>query len=279
MIDLHLHTTASDGRLAPADLVAAAAAAGLTTISVTDHDTTAGLQAAHAAASAAGIRLIDGIEITAIESARDVHMLGYFFDPEHERLRTLLTAQRADRVRRVEEMNRRLAALGCPLDLGPLLENARRQPGRSIGRPFLADALIRAGYAQDRADAFDRFLAAGRPAFVPRQGPTVAEVIDVVAAAGGISSMAHPGLTRIDEDIPRFAASGLDAIEARHSDHDADAEARYRALAARLGLAVSGGSDFHADPSHHASALGIVSLPADDFRALEARARERRGRG
>jgi len=275
LIDLHIHSTASDGRLGPADLVAAAARAGLTTISITDHDTTAGLQDARAAARTAGIRLVDGIEITAVEDGQDVHVLGYFFDPDHEPLRAFLSAQRADRVRRVREMHQRLEALGVRLDIANLLEHAAQQPGRSIGRPFLADALVRAGHAQDRTDAFDRLLGAGRPAFVPRRGAPVSTVIEVVAAAGGITSMAHPGLTRRDDDIPRFAGSGLDAIEVRHSDHDDEAEARYRQIAARLGLAVSGGSDFHADPSHHIGALGIVTLPPADFAALEARANQR----
>ena len=256
--------------------MAAAAAAGLTTISITDHDTTSGLPEAHEAERAAGLRLIDGIEITAVENGQDVHVLGYFFDREHEQLRSFLAAQRTDRVRRVREMNDRLTALGCAIDIGPLLEEALRQSGRSIGRPFLADALVKAGYAQDRADAFDRFLGAGRPAFVARRGPPVSDVVNVVAAAGGITSLAHPGLTRIDGEIARFAARGLDALEVRHSDHDAETEARYRQMAARLGLAVSGGSDFHADPSHHIDALGVVTLGPDDLFELEARARSMR---
>lgn len=255
--------------------MAAAAAAGLTTISITDHDTTSGLPEAREAARALRLRLIDGIEITAVENGQDVHVLGYFFDPEHEQLRSFLAAQRTDRVRRVREMNDRLTALGCPIDIGPLLEEALRQSGRSIGRPFLADALVTAGYAQDRADAFDRFLGTGRPAFVARRGPPVSDVVNVVASAGGITSLAHPGLTRLDGEIARFAASGLDALEVRHSDHDAEAEARYRQMAAHLGLAVSGGSDFHADPSHH-GVLGVVTLGPADLFELETRARSMR---
>lgn len=276
MIDLHLHTTASDGRLAPTDLVALAAASGLTTIAVTDHDTTAGLPDARAAAERAGLRLVDGIEITAVEHGRDVHVLGYFFDPANEELRTFLHDQRADRLRRIREMSVRLASLGAPIDLEPHLTSAARQAGRSIGRPLVADALVEAGHVRDRAEAFDRLLAIGRPAFVPRRGAPVADVIRIVRGAGGVTSLAHPGLTGIDDAIERFAAAGLDALEARHSDHDPLAEARYRRLAARLGLALSGGSDFHADPSHHAAALGIVTLPVEDFATLEARAAGRR---
>lgn len=270
MVDLHLHTTASDGGLAPAGLVTLAAAAGLRTISVTDHDTTAGLAEARGAAEAAGVRLVSGIEITAVEEGKDVHVLGYFFDARSDGLRSFLETQRADRLRRVVEIGERLRSLGLAVPLDLLVARARRHPDRSIGRPQVADALVEAGHAADRRDAFDRLLGAGRPAFVPRRGPTVARVIEILAAAGGIASLAHPGLTNIDHGIARFADNGLAAIEARHSDHDAATEARYRRMASDLGLAVSGGSDFHADPSQHIAGLGFVTLPPEDFAALEA---------
>jgi predicted metal-dependent phosphoesterase TrpH len=271
VIDLHLHTTASDGRLAPPDLVSLAAACGLTIISVTDHDTVAGLADAAAAAAAAGVRLIPGIEITAVEQTRDVHVLGYFFDPENPALGAFLQTQRIDRVRRVREMGRRLHSLGFTLDIDRMLTDAAAQ-NRCIGRPQIADALAAAGHVRDRRDGFDRLLGAGRPAFVPRQGPSVRDVVGVVAAAGGIGSLAHPGLLDMDDAIPAFARSGLTALEARHSDHDAVTEARYRKMAGDLGLAVSGGSDFHADPSQHINALGVVTLSPAEFAALELRA-------
>ena len=279
MIDLHLHTTASDGRLAPSDLVELASASGLTIISVTDHDTIAGLAEAGAAANRLGVRLIDGVEITAVETGRDVHLLGYFFDPTNAGLRSLLLAQRADRVRRVRQMGERLAGLGCAVDLDVLLKEAESQPGRSIGRPALADALVQAGHAQDRGDAFNRWLGVGRPAFVARRGASVAQVIEIIGAAGGITSLAHPYLTGIDDRIARFAASGLAALEARHNQQDVAAEMRYRQMASRLDLVVSGGFDFHADPSHRIGELGLVTLPPADFAALEARASSLRRSG
>jgi predicted metal-dependent phosphoesterase TrpH len=130
---------------------------------------------------------------------------------------------------------------------------------------------VAAGHAQDRSDAFDRFLGNDRPAYVPRTGAPPEEVVDIVRRAGGITSLAHPGLLANDALIPRLAAAGLPAIEVRHSDHDAAAEARYREMASSLGLARSGGSDFHGDAGHRASLLGQVTLPAEDFAALEAR--------
>ncbi len=272
MIDLHLHTTASDGSLTPSALVARAAAAGLTTLSITDHDTLDGLAEGSVAARAAGLRLITGVEITAIAGGRDVHLLGYFVDPTDAALTALLERQRADRLRRLRAIADRLAALGASIDIDALVASAADAPGRSVGRPKLADALVEAGHARDRTDAFDRLLGNGCPAYVPRIGPAPEQVIALVVAAGGVVSMAHPGVTARDESIPGLAAAGLAALEARHSDHDAPTEARYRRLAARHGLVVSGGSDFHGDAGHRPpSMLGRVTLAAEDLAALEAR--------
>jgi predicted metal-dependent phosphoesterase TrpH len=274
VIDLHLHTTASDGRLAPAALVALAADSGLRIIAVTDHDTVAGLEEARAAARARGIRLVDGIEVTAIECGRDVHVLGYFFDPGNAALAQLLDRQRAARIERVREIGSRLAAYAIAVDVGALIEAAAVEQ-RTIGRPAIADALVAGGHAVDRHDAFERWLGAGAPAFVERRGPSLGEAVEAIARAGGIASLAHPGLLGLDEHIPRFAGCGLDAIEARHRDHDAEAESRYRGIAAALDLAVSGGSDFHGEHERGrtgaASRPGSVALAPEDFAALESR--------
>ncbi len=278
MIDLHLHTTASDGRLTPAQLVARVAAAGITTMSVTDHDTVAGLAEVGADAAARGIRLVPGIEVTSIADARDVHLLGYFFDPGNAALAAFLEGQRALRVSRVREIGARLAALGLPVDVDALLTAAATRPGSSVGRPQLARALIGAGYVASIREAFDRWLANGQPAYVPRTGPSPAAVVEVIHAAGGLVSFAHPAVTRRDELIRPLVDDGLDAIEVYHSDHAPEDEVHYRGLAARLGVLVSGGSDFHGDdpaaaPSRaRRGTLGVVSLSADAFAALEARA-------
>lgn len=271
MIDLHLHTTASDGLLAPRDLVARVAAAGISIMAVTDHDTVAGFAEARDAAGPHGITVIPGIEITAVDGGRDLHVLGYFFDPASRSLANFLEAQRADRVRRIRAMADRLVALGCAVDVEPLVASAAAHPGRSVGRPQLADALIAAGYAQDRMDAFDRLLGNDGPAYIPRHGATPAAVVALLAGAGGIASLAHPGLLKDDGFIPELAREGLAALEVRHSDHDVATEARYRSMAAALGLAVSGGSDFHGETGHRAERLGAVTLPAEDFDALKAR--------
>jgi 3',5'-nucleoside bisphosphate phosphatase len=270
LIDLHLHTTASDGSLAPAALVARAAACGLSTIAVTDHDTTAGLDEAAAAAHRHGIRFVHGVEITAIENSRDVHMLAYFVDPSNAGFVGFLQSQRRDRLERVRLIAGRLAALGRPIDAEALLASAAGT-ARSVGRPQIADALIARGHAISRDDAFARFLAEGAPAFVPRCGPRPERVIIEVRQAGGVVSLAHPGLTRMDPIIPRLAAAGLASLEVRHSDHDAADEERYRQTAKQLGLAVSGGSDFHGDGGHRAAFIGQITIREEELRALEAR--------
>ena len=271
MIDLHLHTTASDGTLAPSELVSSARAAGLSIISITDHDTTAGSDAARDAARAAGLQLVPGIEISAVADGRDVHVLGYFIDSASSSLRAFLEHQREDRIRRVTEMRDRLAALGCPIDVAPILADAAQ--GRSVGRPQIASALVAAGHVRTRDEAFERYLEFDGAAYVARCGSSPEAVVTIIHDAGGIASLAHPGVTDRDRLIAPLAAAGLDALEAVHSDHDAPTEGRYRALAAGLGLLITGGSDFHGDSGHRASRLGTVSLSKAEFAALCAAAR------
>ncbi len=276
MIDLHTHTTASDGTLAPAALIDAASAAGLHVLSITDHDTTAGLDRAAEAAARAGIELVPGIEISAVADGRDIHVLGYFIDPSSPRLRAFLERQRTDRLRRVREMTARLARLGCPIDADAVA--AAAATGRSVGRPQIAAALIAAGHVKTRDEAFDRFLEFGGPAYVPRQGTPPEEVIAILHEAGGLASLAHPGVTKRDERIAPLVAAGLDALEARHSDHDAATEEHYRAFARAHGLLVTGGSDFHGDVGHRAARLGLVCMPDEDYAAFKG-ARDRRRLG
>ena len=285
-----MHTTASDGRLSPADLVARAAAAGLTTISVTDHDTVAAIPEVTAAAAAVGIRVVPGIEITSIDNGRDVHMLGYFFDPASPPLLELLVTQQALRISRIREIAARLASLNMNVDVDWVLLAAAARPGSSVGRPQLARELVRAGYVDSVQQAFDRWLATGRPAFVERTGPSPASVVETIHAAGGVASMAHPGVTKRDDLIEPLTTRGLDAIEVYHSDHTPEDVIDYRGKAVRFNALITGGSDFHGEeppaadgkprPGRpHRSTFGAVSLPPSDFAALEQRARLRQGSG
>jgi 3',5'-nucleoside bisphosphate phosphatase len=271
LIDLHLHTNASDGRCTPAGLVARASAAGLSVISVTDHDTVGALPEAAACASAAGLRLVPGIEVTAVWNDRDVHVLGYYLDPAHAQLAAFLLEQRADRLRRVLAMLDRLAQLGMRLDADTVLAPVAGRTPDAVGRPQVARALVEAGHATDENDAFARFLSEGRPAYVPRIGCAPGDVVRLIAAAGGVASLAHPALLGEDELIPGMVKAGMQAIEAYHPDHDARAVDHYRDMARRFGLAVTGGSDFHGDDSHGAKEPGAVTLPAADFEDLKVR--------
>lgn len=273
MIDLHLHTTASDGRCTPRELVGRAVTAGVTVMAVTDHDTMAAVGEVQALARDQGIEALAGIEITAIDDGRDVHMLGYFLRPDDPGLIAFLVDQREIRVARVRAIADRLAEIGKPVDVRASLAAAAARPSQSVGRPLVARALIEAGHATSVGDAFDRFLAQGRVAFVPRPGAPPRQVIRLVHVAGGLVSLAHPGRTRIDEQIPELAAAGLDALEVYHSDHDERTTRRYRTLAGGLGLLMTGGSDFHGDPSRDLEPGGAV-LPREAWERLrEARHR------
>jgi predicted metal-dependent phosphoesterase TrpH len=271
LIDLHTHTTASDGRLAPLDLVARAAEAGVTVLAVTDHDTVGGCAAAAAACAEAGVEFVPGIEITAIHQQRDLHLLGYFIDVTSPAFQAFLAEQRLHRIDRLRQMIGRLATLGIALDADDILQPALDDPRKSAGRPWIARALVAGGHAATTTEAFDRWLVNGRPAFVPRLGASSADVIARIHAAHGLASLAHPGLVGHDDWISNLVGEGLDAIEAYHSEHDAAATSRYLAMAKAMKIAVSGGSDFHGDPSHGPGRPGAVALPPAAYAALRGR--------
>jgi predicted metal-dependent phosphoesterase TrpH len=268
-IDLHLHSTASDGRCTPRQLVERAARAGVSVMAVTDHDTTAAVEEVQGEARRHGIDAVTGIEMTAVDAGRDLHVLGYFFDLQHRGLAALLVKQRAARVARIEAISARLADHGVPIDVSPILEQARSGNGRSIGRPQVASAMVAAGHVPTVQDAFDRWLERGRPGFVPREGPRPEAVIDMIHQAGGIASIAHPGQHGLAPRIPALAASGLDAVEAFHPDHDASLVRMYVDIARNLNLLLTGGSDFHGDPAHGLEP-GSVTLPAAEWERLKA---------
>jgi len=268
VIDLHTHTTASDGRCTPAELVARAAAAGVTVVSVTDHDTVGGNAAAAEACLAAGLTFVPGIEITAVHAGVDVHVLGYFIDREAPHLHAFLAEQRRRRLERLRHIIDRLATHGMRLDADAILKPGLDDDTKAAGRPWIARALVAARYVKTTNEAFESWLARGRPAFVARLAAAPAEVFELIHASGGLASLAHPGLVKRDEWIQEFAASGLDAIEVYHTNHDETATERYHAIAMRLGLGMSGGSDFHGDESHGAPMPGTVSLPRAAFDRL-----------
>ena len=261
--DLQSHSIHSDGALSPADVVAAATAAGVELLALTDHDTAAGVAEARQAAQAAGIGMVSAVEITATDGRRqDLHVLGYLIDPDDRELAASLQRSRSDRERRTDTMARRLGELGYGLDEELLAQ--RTAEGKAIGRPHLAEAVVHDPANRERLrtegllepTAFlVAYLIEGAPAFVERQAPSVAEAIALIHAAGGVAVWAHP-FWDVPEPagvlaaIASFREAGLDGVEAFYATHD---EAQTRLLvdeAARRGLLTTGSSDFHG-PRHH----------------------------
>ena len=272
MIDLHMHTTASDGRHAPEDLVRRAFEVGIRTMSVTDHDTMAGVAPATRAGEALGMTVIPGIEITTVHRGKDVHMLAYFLSESAPGLQELLSSQRRQRVDRAMEIADRLAALGAPIDVQPFIDAASQPGGKAIARPQIAQALIAAGHVSTVQEAFDKYLAEDSPAYVPHRGAAPAEVVAFVVSRGGVASLAHPGYRPQDEIIPSLIAAGMRAIEVFHSSHDEAATAHYLDMARRHNLLPTGGSDYHGEGTRRAEFFGVVNLSQEHFDALIAHA-------
>lgn len=267
-----MHTTASDGRCAPEELVDHAWNAGIRTLAVTDHDTMAGVSAATQKAAARGMTVVSGIEITSVHGGRDVHVLAYFLSPATPGLQELLAAQRKLRVERAREIGERLARLGVPIDVAALVDASTGRGGKSLARPQIAQALIAAGHVSSVSEAFDKYISEDGPAYVPHRGALPAEVVELVTRGGGLASLAHPGYTKKDEIIPDLVGAGLAALEAFHSSHDAADESRYLAMAQQYGLDVTGGSDYHGPDTRRSEFFGVTHLPQHHFDALMRRA-------
>lgn len=246
-IDLHTHSTFSDGTDTPAQLVAAARAAGLDVVGLMDHDTTAGWQEAAQAARAAGVRLVRGTEISTMWQGRSVHLLSLLQDPTEPGLAQLLHRNQTSRERRARQMVERLAA-DYPITWQDVA--ARAGNPQTVGRPHMADALVAAGVFPDRDAAFAGPLSGRGPYYVRLDVPDPVDAVAAVRAAGGVPVLAHPfaavrGPVLPDDVVRAMAAAGLAALEADHRDHDPAARAHARALAAQLGLPVTGSSDYH----------------------------------
>ena len=266
-VDLHAHSTASDGALPAAAVVAAAFAAGLAAVALTDHDTMAGVPEAVAAGEQLGIRVVAGVELSAYDDVAEIHLLGLHIN-EPSGIESALEGFRRDRRDRAVEIVKRLQTLGVPLSMDAVLAQA---DGGAIGRPHVARALISAGYARDSRDAFDRYLGAGRPANVPKARLEISEAIALVHAAGGVAVYAHPGADGTVARIGRLTEIGLDGVEVRHPGHGAEDTARLGALAGHFGLVPSGGSDWHG-AAHGPRVLGAMKVPFEWLERQVARA-------
>ncbi|MBW4083962.1 PHP domain-containing protein [Paenibacillus sp. S150] len=273
--DLHTHTLSSDGMQPPAENVRLAYEKGLAAVAVTDHDTVAGVAEALEAGRKYGIAVVPGVEISTRAGGKEIHVLGYYIDTQQELFLSRLAEQRDTRARRNEAIIAKLKGLGIKITLDQVVAGIGRglKPDESVGRPHIADELVRLGAAEDMRDAFDKYLAEGAAAYVspPRITPELA--CQWIAEAGGSAVLAHPGIYGDDELVRGIIErSGLRGIEAYHSDHGPADEERCLLLAEEFGLLVTGGSDFHGARQgvvFHGE-IGSVSVPAAVLEQLKS---------
>jgi len=280
-IDLHTHSSVSDGTDSPSELVAAAAAAGLDVVALCDHDTFDGLDEAVAAGPAAGVRVLRGLEMSAQHQWDSVHVLGYGCRVDDPALAAELARVREGRNGRVPAMLANLARYGMPIPTEVLDRQVGVSP--SVGRPHIADAMIELGYVADRTEAFDTWLADDRPIFVGRYAAPLGRALDLIQGAGGVAVIAHPwGRGQREQLPPRLLADlaeagRLDGIEVDHQDHDEATRDELRALTVRLGLLATGSSDYHGlGKTDHG--LGCNTTSDEVFAEIESRVVQRGGR-
>jgi 3',5'-nucleoside bisphosphate phosphatase len=273
-VDLHSHTTASDGTLSPRELVRAAVKRGVRVLAITDHDSTEALaEALDEATRHPPLTVVPGLEINCDVPGAEVHVLGYYVDHGAVWFQDFLREQRAERVARVYRIAARLAELGMPID--PVDVFAIVKEG-SAGRPHVAQVMVERGYVKSVREAFDRWLHTNGPANVPRKRLTPMDAIAVIRRAGGVPVFAHPGLASRDELVPEMVAAGLMGIEAYYAEHSAAQTAHYKDLCRQHGLVATGGSDYHGERSGRTNPLGHPPVPMTVYEALRDAARRAR---
>jgi 3',5'-nucleoside bisphosphate phosphatase len=273
-LDLHLHTTVSDGHLPPRDLIRRAHANGVSTVAVTDHDNTDGLAEAQAEADTLGLTLIPGIELSTDLGPIGVHVLGYFLRYDDPAFQARLLPMRDDRLNRAYGMVARLGELGYPVSIERVLAIAGEG---SVGRPHVAQALLEAGHVGSIAEAFDRFIADHGPAYVDRMKLSPQDAIALIHAHGGVTSVAHPyDAPDVDALVAELAAAGLDGVETYYQGYGPDRVEHLLALTRQYGLVPTGGSDYHGFPMGDArevdNDVGSVRVPEETVELLRARA-------
>ncbi|HVL91502.1 MAG TPA: PHP domain-containing protein [Actinomycetota bacterium] len=272
-IDLHTHSSVSDGALPPAQVARAAKAAGLDCIALTDHDSMAGIPEARATGDAIGLAVIAGCELSAVLEHKPVHMLGYFLDASHPRLSSELAAIRDFRLRRAERMVATLNELGVPITYDRVREIAS---GESVGRPHVAQAMVEAGVIATTNDAFtDEWIGNNGRAYLEKTALSPREAVALIREAGGAAVIAHPiwveGPVSAEELIRDLAGAGLAGVEVDHPDHDGQVRERFRALADELDLVATGSSDYHGNS--HGGALGGNTTSPGALERLRERAK------
>jgi hypothetical protein len=269
-VDLHSHSTASDGSRSPSDVIREAKRVGLAAIALTDHDTLDGIAEATRMGAELGVRVVAGVELSAVEGDVETHILGLHLSDTRE-MEAKLVELREMRRGRAERIVARLNELGVRVELAAVLEQAA---GGAIGRPHVARAMIAEGWAVDFRDAFDRYLGNGKPAYVGKDRLAIVDAIGLIHRAGGLAILAHPSHGGTRERIEALAAQGMDGVEVRHPSHSSEDTMRLSALVAHYSLVPSGGSDWHG-AAEGPRTLGMMHVPADWLGQQDGRVRAR----
>ena len=264
--DLHVHSAASDGTASPRELVELALANKVDVLAIADHDSVEGLPEAFLASANTGLTIIPAVELSSVMDGADVHILAYFVDPLDADLAAVLSQLRAARRRRAESMVGALRDAGYDVTIDDVLALS---DGGAVGRSHVARALVGSGAAESVSDAFQRLIGRGMPFYVPKESTSPETVVGIIRSLGAVPVLAHPGVTGIDGEIPGLVAAGLLGIEAYHADHTPQQRQEYAELAARMGLLVTGGTDFHGSYAHN-PAVGSIHIPEAAVRALLA---------
>jgi len=266
IVDLHTHSTASDGTFSPEKLVHMAAKRKVEVLSLTDHDTMDGVAEVGSLCGEKGIRFIPGIEISCHCLGEEVHILAYGVDAQSEKLKAFLQERLQDRLERLEAMRLKLDEAGIYISE----EEVRRQihSPSAAGRPHLARALVNKGYASSLHDAFQHYLGFGKTGYVPRKEVPSETVLDLIRQLGGLGIVAHPGHLRNQSILDHLHAQGLQGLEAHHPIHKAWQKQHYEKWAAERGLVVTGGSDFHGDAMKGHGALGSLKVEVEKIRSF-----------
>jgi predicted metal-dependent phosphoesterase TrpH len=274
LVDLHTHSTCSDGTQSPAELVQAAKRRGLAYLGLTDHDTVEGLPEAIAEAGLLGLTVVPGTELSAERNGKEAHVLGYFIDDRNEDLIRDLAEYAALRPERIERMVDKLRGLGLNIDLGRVHEIAGKG---TIGRPHVARALVELGYAEDVKDAFDKYIAPGRPGFVPRQKISAEQAIRTIIRGGGLPVLAHPFSTKaVEETLAELVPIGLAGLEVYYGEYTTEQREELRRIAGKWNLIPTGGSDWHGPSARSGRELGGPFVPIQSVERLQAAAERQR---
>lgn len=266
--DLHLHTIHSDGALTPQELLDKAKEAGLSVVSITDHDSVSAVTDAVRHARSLDIEVVPGVELSASYQNGEIHILGYFVDCSNKTLLDALAIFREKRKQRVERIVNKLNKLNIPLTIESVFASAT---GDSIGRPHVANAMVNGGHASSYSQAFHKYLGDGRPAYEKKDGFSPEETIELISRAGGLSFLAHPGTAVEEAFITHLIESGLDGIETVHPSHTPELTLYYRGIVNQYYLLECGGSDFHGGLKNDAQLLGTITISTSAVDAMRRR--------